>query len=55
MQAIEFENEVTLVAQPVGLAQERLNLIIDAFHPAIVDPLLPPGQNAAFVTNLTSL
>src|SRR5512139_3932260 len=50
MQAIEFEKEVTLVAQPIGLAQERLNLIIDAFHPAIVDPLLPPGQNAAFVT-----
>src|ERR1035438_6291168 len=50
MQAIEFKNEVTLVAQPIGLAQERRDLVVDAFHSAIVDPLLPPGQNAALVT-----
>jgi hypothetical protein len=50
MKAIEFENEVTLVTQPIGLSQERLDLVIDAFHSAIADPLLPPRQNTAFVT-----
>ena len=50
MKAIEFENEVTLVAQPIGLPHKRLDLVIDTFHSAIVDPLLPPGQNAALVT-----
>ena len=46
MEAIELENEVTLVKQPVGLPQKRLNLVIDALHSAIVDSMLPPGQDA---------
>ena len=49
MEAEKSEDQVTLVTEPIGLPQERLNLVVDAFHSAVVDPVCPPGKNAAFV------
>ena len=44
MEAIEFEGEITFVAQAVSLAQERFDLFVDAFHPAVADPVFPPVE-----------
>ena len=49
MKAIEFESEVAFVAQAVSLAQQRYDLVVDAFHPAVADPVFPPVKNAARV------
>jgi hypothetical protein len=38
MKAIESENEVSLIAQAVSLSQQRFDLVVDAFHPPVVDP-----------------
>ena len=46
MKAIESEDEVTLIAQAIGLAQERFDFVVDAFHPAVVDAVLPPVQDS---------
>src|SRR5208337_4612968 len=50
MEAEKSEDQVTLVTQAVGLPQKRFDLIVDAFHAAIVDPVCPPGEDSAFVT-----
>src|ERR1035437_3960170 len=47
MKTEEPENQVTLVAQTICLAKKCLDLIVDAFHAAVVDPVLPPCKNAA--------
>jgi hypothetical protein len=49
MKAMEFKNEVAFIAQAIGLAQERFDFIVDAFHPAVVDPVFPPGEDAGFM------
>ena len=49
VKAIEFEHEVALVAQAVGLAQQGFDLIVDAFHPSVVDAGFPPGEDATGV------
>jgi hypothetical protein len=41
------ENEKLLIPVTVGLAIERLNLVIRAFHAPIVDRVLPPTQDTA--------
>jgi len=38
MKAIESENEVSLIAQAISLAQHCFDLVVDAFHPPVVDP-----------------
>jgi hypothetical protein len=42
MKTEEPENQVTLVTQTICLAKKCLDLIVDAFHAAVVDPVLPP-------------
>ena len=42
MKTEEPENQVTLVAQTICLAKKCLDLIVDAFHAPVVDPVLPP-------------
>ena len=49
MKTHESEDQVTLIPQAIGLAQESLDLVVDPLHPAVVDSVLPPGQNAALV------
>src|ERR1039458_591358 len=49
MEAEKSEDQVTLVTQPIGLSQKSLDLVVDAFHSAVVDPVCPPGEDAAFV------
>src|ERR1039457_33906 len=49
MQTKEPENQVTLVTQTICLAKKCLDLIVDAFHAAVVDPVLPPCKNAALM------
>jgi hypothetical protein len=46
MEAVEFEREVTFVAQAVSLTQECFDLVVDAFHAAVADPVVPPVENA---------
>jgi hypothetical protein len=43
----KFKNEKLLVAVTVGLAMERFNLVVRAFHAPIVDRVLPPIQDAS--------
>jgi len=31
METVESEDEVALVAEPIGLAEKRLDLVVDAF------------------------
>jgi hypothetical protein len=45
MKAIEFESEVALIAQAIGLAQQGFDFVIDAFHAAVVDPMVPPAHD----------
>src|ERR1035441_288983 len=54
MKTEESENQVTLVTQTIGLAKKCLDLIVDAFHAAVVDPVLPPGKNAALMAEESS-
>src|SRR5450759_3815572 len=49
MKTEEPENQVTLVTQTICLAKQCLDLIVDAFHAAVVDPVLPPCKNAALM------
>ena len=49
MKAEESKNEVAFVAQTVGLAQECFNLIVDALHAAVVDPVFPPRKYPASI------
>src|ERR1035441_3047844 len=46
MEAIEFKFEERLVTKAVGLPQEGFDLVVDAFHPAVVDAVLPPVQDS---------
>src|ERR1017187_7095510 len=54
MKTEESENQVTLVTQTICLAKKCLDLIVDAFHAAVVDPVLPPGKNAALMAEESS-
>src|ERR1035437_1995228 len=54
MKTEEPENQVTLVAQTICLAKKCLDLIVDAFHAAVVDPVLPPCKNAALMAEESS-
>jgi hypothetical protein len=54
MKTKEPENQVTLVTQTICLAKKCLDLIVDAFHAAVVDPVLPPGKNAALMAEESS-
>ena len=54
MKAEESKNEVAFVAQTVGLAQECFNLIVDALHAAVVDPVFPPRKYPASIITLLS-
>jgi hypothetical protein len=49
MEAEKSEDQVTLITQTIGLPQQSLDLIVDTFHSAVVDPVFPPRKNAAFV------
>src|ERR1017187_8521393 len=46
IEAIEFKFEERLVTKAVGLPQEGFDLVVDAFHPAVVDAVLPPVQDS---------
>src|SRR5208283_2018662 len=50
MQTKESEHQVTLVAQTIGLPQKGLDLVVDTFHAAVVDPVFPPGKDTTLVT-----
>ena len=50
MKAIEFEDEEAFVAEAIGLAKERLDFVVDAFHPSVADPVFPPREDAAGMT-----
>jgi hypothetical protein len=50
MKTEKSEDQVTFVTQTIGLSQESLDLIVNAFHSAVVDPGCPPGEDAALVT-----
>src|ERR1035438_9205254 len=54
MKTKEPENQVTLVTQTICLAKKCLDLIVDAFHAAVVDPVLPPCKNAALMAEESS-
>src|SRR5664280_386737 len=54
MKTEEPENQVTLVTQTICLAEKCLDLIVDAFHAAVVDPVLPPCKNAALMAEESS-
>src|ERR1035437_4092745 len=54
MKTEESENQVTLVTQTICLAKKCLDLIVDAFHAAVVDPVLPPCKNAALMAEESS-
>src|ERR1035441_8492829 len=54
MKTKEPENQVTLVTQTICLAKKCLDLIVDAFHAAVVDPVLPPCKNAALMAEKSS-
>ena len=49
MKTEESENQVPLVTQTIGLPKKGLDLIVDAFHATVVDPVFPPGKDAALV------
>src|ERR1035438_4026039 len=54
MKTKEPENQVTLVTQTICLAKKCLDLIVDAFHAAVVDPVLPPCKNATLMAEKSS-
>jgi len=49
MQAVKFECEEALVAEAIGLAEDRLDFVVDAFHAPIADAVFPPSEDAAGV------
>src|ERR1039457_7589385 len=54
MKTEEPENQVTLVTQTICLAKKCLDLIVDALHAAVVDPVLPPCKNATLMAEKSS-
>ena len=49
MQAVKFEGEEAFVTEAIGLAEERFDFVVDAFHASVADAVLPPGEDAAGV------
>jgi hypothetical protein len=37
MECIQFEGEEAFVAEAIGLAQQRLDFVVDAFHASVAD------------------
>jgi len=50
MKAVKFEGEAALVAEAIGLAKQRLDFVVDAFHSSVADPVFPPREDAAGMT-----
>jgi hypothetical protein len=49
MEVEQAENKEAFVAQAIVLAEHGYDLVIDAFHAAIADAVVPPVEDAAGV------
>ena len=50
MQGVDFQSEVFLIAESVGLPLERLDLVVHSFQRTSGDRSVVPGQDAVSVT-----
>jgi hypothetical protein len=39
MKAVKFEGEEAFVAEAIGLAEERFDFVVDAYHASVADPV----------------